>query len=153
MKQREIITVINGPNLAKLGTREPGIYGSTTQQQLFDAINSYAEDRGFAAECLQFDIEGEIVSAINNAAADSCSIIINPAGYSHYSVAILDALNNFEKPKVEVHISQIFSRESYRSELVTAKGVDAVIAGAGTSGYLRAIDIIADMIQSTPIPD
>lgn len=154
MNHRQVITIINGPNLAFLGTREPEIYGSTTQKQLFDSIESYAAGKGFDTERLQFDIEGDIVGAINNAITDSCGIIINPAGYSYYSVAILDALKNFDKPKVEVHLSQIFSRERFRSELLTAQGVDAVIAGAGVSGYLRAIDIIIDMINSgTSITD
>lgn len=139
------ITVINGPNLSRLGKREPARYGNTTQRELIEKIEQKASVAGISIDFFQSDIEGELVQAIGRASGSSIGIVINPAAYSHYSIAILDALNAFDGPVVEVHISQVLSRESFRSDLITARAADAFIAGAGITGYLDAIDIVCDM--------
>ncbi len=145
MNSPRMITVINGPNLSRLGNREPTHYGNTTQSELIRKIEQKAEVAGISIDFFQSDIEGELVQVIGRASGSSIGIIINPAAYSHYSIAILDALNAFDGPVVEVHISQILSRESFRSNLITARAADAFIAGAGITGYLDAIDIVCEL--------
>lgn len=145
MNSLRMITVINGPNLSQLGKREPAHYGNTTQSELIDKIEQKASAKGVSIEFFQSDIEGELVQAISRASGNAIGIVINPAAYSHYSIAILDALSAFDGPVVEVHISQVLSRESFRSDLITARAADAFIAGAGITGYLDAIDIVCDM--------
>ena len=145
MNSPRMITVINGPNLSRLGNREPTHYGNTTQSELIRKIEQKAEVAGISIDFFQSDIEGELVQVIGRASGSSIGIIINPAAYSHYSIAILDALNAFDGPVVEVHISQVLSRESFRSNLITARAADAFIAGAGITGYLDAIDIVCEL--------
>ncbi len=145
MKSPRMITVINGPNLSQLGNREPAHYGNTNQSELIGLIEQKASVAGVSIDFFQSDIEGELVQAIIRASGNSIGIIINPAAYSHYSIAILDALNAFNGPVVEVHISQVLSRESFRSNLITARAADAFIAGAGVTGYLHAIDIVCEL--------
>lgn len=146
-----IITVINGPNLSQLGSRETEQYGNTTQNELAAMIAKKASMDGFTTDFIQSDIEGEIVRAINSASGSSLGIVINPAAYSHYSIAIMDAMMAFDGPVVEVHISRVFSRESFRNNLVTAKAADAFIAGAGIKGYLHAMDILYELAEKTEV--
>ncbi|MCK4506101.1 MAG: 3-dehydroquinate dehydratase [Candidatus Aegiribacteria sp.] len=145
MNSPRMITVINGPNLSLLGQREPAHYGNTTQSELIKKIEQKASATGVSIDFFQSDIEGELVQAISRASGSSIGIVINPAAYSHYSIAILDALSAFDGPVVEVHISQVLSRESFRSDLITARAADAFIAGAGITGYLDAIDIVCEL--------
>ncbi|MCK5064599.1 MAG: 3-dehydroquinate dehydratase [Candidatus Fermentibacteraceae bacterium] len=145
MNSPRIITVLNGPNLSQLGNREPSNYGDTTQSELIGLIEQKASVAGVSIDFFQSDIEGELVQAIGRASGNSIGIVINPAAYSHYSIAILDALNAFDGPVVEVHISQVLSRESFRTNLITARGADVFIAGAGVTGYLHAIDIVCEL--------
>jgi len=145
MSTSRTITVINGPNLSQLGSRETEHYGSTTQDELVDMIEKKASLNGFSVDFLQSDVEGELVRAINSASGSSFGVIINPAAYSHYSIAIMDAMKAFDGPVVEVHISRVFSRESFRNNLVTARAADAFIAGAGIRGYLHAMDILCEL--------
>ncbi len=142
MKPSDIITVINGPSLSQLGSRETEHYGTTTQDELMEMIQDKASMLGFKVVFIQSDIEGELVRAINSASGSSLGIVINPAAYSHYSIAIMDAMAAFDGPVVEVHISRVFSREPFRNNLVTAQAADAFIAGAGIRGYLHAMDIL-----------
>jgi len=142
MSSRHTVTVINGPNLAGIGIREPDLYGTTDESELRKLLDSHADALGLDLIFEQYDCEGEIVSAIWKASDTSQALIINPGGYSHYSVAILDAVKAFDGQVVEVHISQIFARESFRSNLVTATGASAFIAGAGIAGYLLALDLV-----------
>jgi len=142
MSSKYTVTVINGPNLAGIGIREPDVYGMIDEPELRKLLRSRADALGIDLVFEQYDCEGEIVSAIWKASASSQALIINPGGYSHYSVAILDAVRAFDGPVVEVHISQIFARESFRSNLVTATGASAFIAGAGIKGYLLALDLV-----------
>ncbi|MCD4701438.1 MAG: 3-dehydroquinate dehydratase [Candidatus Aegiribacteria sp.] len=145
------ITVINGPNLSQLGNREIEHYGTNTQHELLEMIENKASIDGYKAEFIQSDIEGELVRAISSASGSSIGIVINPAAYSHYSRAIIDALAAFDGPVVEVHISRVFSRESFRNNLVTAKSADAFIAGAGIRGYLHAMDILYELAEKTEV--
>ncbi len=142
-----IITVINGPNLARLGEREPRFYGSVTQDELIGMLRMKAEQLGCEVEFFQSDIEGELIRAVNAASGRSAGLVINPAGYSHYSVSILDSMRSFRGPVVEVHISRVFGRDDYRRNLLTACGADVLIAGAGAEGYLHALEILHEMIR------
>ena len=151
MKPSRTITVINGPNLSQLGSRETEHYGTTTQDELLEMIEKKASMDGFTVDFIQSDVEGELVRSINSASGSSLGIVINPAAYSHYSIAIMDALTAFDGPVVEVHISRVFSRESFRNNLVTAKAADAFIAGAGIRGYLHAMDILYELAEKTEV--
>lgn len=133
------IAVINGPNLNLLGKREPDIYGNMTLDDLKKMLIEAAEGKGVEIEFFQSNSEGEIVSFIQNAIGWASGIIINPGAYSHYSIAILDALRAFPGKIVEVHISNIFTREDFRQKLVTARAADAVIAGMGFDSYIFAL--------------
>lgn len=151
MKASRIITVINGPSLSRLGSRETEHYGTTTQDELLEMLDERASTFGFTVNFIQSDIEGELVRAVNSASGESLGIIINPAAYSHYSIAIMDAMTAFDGPVVEVHISRVFSRESFRNNLVTAQAADAFIAGAGIRGYLHAMDILQELAEKTEV--
>lgn len=141
------IAVINGPNLDMLGKREPEVYGSVTPEELESRIRSHASLYDFAVTFQQYDLQGDMVGAINAASAGHQGLVINPGGYSHTSVAILDAMRSFKGPVVEVHISPIHRREPYRHRMLTAQGADAVISGAGVQGYISAIDIIKEFLR------
>ena len=139
------ILVINGPNLGLLGVREPEIYGRTTLADVENTLRQVAGEYGCDVEFLQSNHEGVIVDRLNNILLDSPvdGIVINPAAYTHTSVAIADALRACSKvPAIEVHISNISSRESFRHESQTAPACIGMIAGLGVDGYewaLRAL--------------
>ncbi len=141
------ITVLNGPSLNMLGIREPDVYGSSGYDDLCRMISSHAESSGCQVDFFQYDLQGEMVSCINKSSGISRGLIVNPGGYSHTSVAVMDAMIAFTGPVVEVHISQIHRREPFRHRMLTARGADAVISGAGFSGYLSAMDIILEMLR------
>jgi 3-dehydroquinate dehydratase II len=127
------LLILNGPNLNLLGTREPGIYGTTT----LDDVEALALD---AAES---NHEGDLIDAIHGAPGLADGIIINPAAYSHTSVAIPDALSGVGLPVVEVHLSNIHRREEFRHHSYVSAVADAVICGAGIAGYKLAVDYLA----------
>jgi len=135
------ILVINGPNLNMLGKRDKDIYGSFTYEDLKEVILSYANKCSVEIEFYQSNFEGDIINKLHTFDKYD-GIIINPGAYSHYSIAILDALSIANVPKVEVHISNVLEREEYRKTLLTAEGCDKVITGLGDKGYLKAIDYI-----------
>ncbi len=135
------IRIINGPNLNKLGTREPQIYGNLSYEELKKNLEAYGIEHKVQIEVLQSNHEGQLIDWLQQTDAFD-KLIINPAAYSHTSVAVLDALYNLKCPKIEVHISNVHSRESFRSKLITTKGVDGVIAGLGTDGYFTAVDYL-----------
>ncbi|OPL17935.1 MAG: hypothetical protein AVO35_07185 [Candidatus Aegiribacteria sp. MLS_C] len=141
------IAVVNGPSIGKLGTRQPGIYGTTTLEELGRSLQGRASELGLTVSLFQSDIEGELVSAVNGASDTASGLVINPAGYSHYSVAITDAMAAFRGPVAEVHISQVMSREPFRRQLLTATAADVLIAGAGTTGYLHALSILKEILD------
>ena len=129
------ILIINGPNLNILGNREPEIYGKTSME---DFLNTLEEE--FPNDEISFyqsNIEGEIINRLQK--DDFDAVVINPAAYTHYSYAIADCLKNIQKPKIEVHISNIYKREEFRQESVTAPYTDAVLSGFGLNGYRLAV--------------
>lgn len=135
------ILVINGPNLNMLGIREPAIYGSNTYENLCSLITDYAAEKGVDIQLFQSNHEGEIVDAIHKAYFDGIDgIVINPAAYTHTSVAILDALKAVAIPAVEVHISDVSARESFRQVSYAGMACEKAFIGLGFDGYLRAID-------------
>lgn len=133
------ILVLNGPNLNLLGQRQPEVYGHETLADVEAACRGVAESLGLAVEFFQSNHEGALVDRIQAARGKAHGIVINPAAYSHTSVAILDALNAFEGPVIEVHISNIHRREPFRHHSHVSARADGVIAGCGTQGYLLAI--------------
>ncbi|WP_458791040.1 type II 3-dehydroquinate dehydratase [Yoonia sp. MH D7] len=141
-----LITVINGPNLNLLGQREPETYGSTTLTDVETQLTDLANELGLAAECLQSNSEGTIVDMIQAARSTSAGIIINPGAYSHTSIAILDALNAFDGIVIEVHISNIHKRESFRHHSHVSGRADGIIVGCGTHGYSLAMRQIATLV-------
>ena len=141
------IIIINGPNLNLLGTREPEIYGKESLEDLRSIVNSHIEKNfpDLSVDFYQSNTEGEIVNKIQES-ADLHGIIINAGGLSHSSISILDALLSTKIPKIEVHISNLFSREEFRQNSYVSKGVDGFVCGFGINGYLLAIDGISKLI-------
>ena len=138
------ILVLNGPNLNMLGIREPEIYGSNTYEDLCDLINAYAKEKRIAVEIFQSNHEGELVDEIQDAYCEFDAIVINPAAYTHTSVALLDALKAVGIPAVEVHISDVAKREDYRQISYVREYCFATVTGLGFDGYLKAIDLILE---------
>ena len=138
------ILVLNGPNLNMLGIREPDIYGRETYQSLCDKIYAYAEKTGIEIEIYQSNHEGTLVDKIQEAYGKFDGIVINPAAYTHTSVAILDALKAVSIPAVEVHISDVNAREPWRQISYAGMACVKTIAGHGTDGYLEAIDFLIE---------
>lgn len=137
------ILVINGPNLNFLGIREKSIYGDQSYNSLIKMIQDKATAAGAEAECFQSNHEGAIIDRLQQAYYDGTDgVVINPGAYTHYSYAIHDALKSVFVPKVEVHISDINTREAFRKVSVTAPACDKQIVGHGLDGYLEAIDYI-----------
>lgn len=142
MSQGKVL-VLHGPNLNLLGSRQPEIYGYET----LDDVNNMLRERAVMADwditCLQSNHEGELIDAIHTARLDGTqAIIINPAAYTHTSVAILDALNAFDGKVTEVHLSNVHKRESFRHHSYVSLRADGVIAGLGVQGYRAALDAL-----------
>lgn len=131
--------IINGPNLNLLGSREPGIYGSTGYEDLCDMLQAKAKALGAEAACFQSNHEGAIIDAIHGARGVCDAIIINPGAFTHYSYAIFDALKAVSIPTIEVHISNVHQREEFRHKSVTAPACVGQICGLGTYGYVVAM--------------
>ncbi len=142
-----VIAGLNGPNLAKLGIREPMIYGDLSAGELEHLLVRWGESAGFSILFQQYDVEGDMVTAVGEASKNCEALIINPGGLSHTSVSILDAMRAFHGPVVEVHISQIHKREPYRHRMLTAGGAEVVISGAGINGYLLAIQTVKELLR------
>ncbi len=140
MAENSKIMVINGPNLNMLGIREPEIYGNQTYSDLENYIEEYGEKLGIETIVLQSNGEGEIIDFIHHALGNYHGIVINPGAYTHYSYAIHDALKSVSLPCVEVHLSDIHSREDFRRISVTAPACIKQISGQGFAGYSAAID-------------
>lgn len=134
------ILIINGPNLNLLGIREPEIYGKTTLKDIETQLQTRAEKLNVEIECFQSNHEGEIVDKIHSAKNNFDAIIINPAAYTHTSVAIRDAFASVDIPTIEVHISNVYSREEFRHNSLIAPVVVGQIAGLGIQGYLLALE-------------
>ncbi len=131
--------IINGPNLDLLGKREPGIYGEDNYEALCARLKAFAAAHGSTAECFQSNHEGAIIDAIHAADGVYDAIVMNPGAFTHYSIAILDALKAVSVPCVEVHISHLHQREEFRHKSVTAPACVGQICGLGLKGYELAM--------------
>ena len=142
------IRFIDGPNLNLLGKREPDIYGSETLEDIKKLIKLHISEKKYKIEpsFFQSNSEGEIVDCIQESNQSSQGLIINAAGFSHTSVAVLDALLALQIPKIEVHLTNLFKREDFRHHSYISKGVNGVICGFGSNSYLLAVDGINKLI-------
>lgn len=140
--------VINGPNINFLGIREKNIYGSSSYPDMCSYIKEYFEKKNIVVEFFQSNIEGELIDRLQQAYFDKYDgIVINPGGYTHTSIALLDAIKSINIPTIEVHISNIHKREEFRHISYTAKGCLGQIAGFGKYGYILAIDGLINFIE------
>lgn len=137
------ILVLNGPNLNLLGTRQPEVYGSVTLAMVEDACADHAAKLGLEVACLQSNHEGALIDAIHDAKGRHQGIILNAGAYTHTSIALMDALISVEIPAVEVHLSNIHARESFRHTSYISKAALGQICGFGAQGYLLALDALA----------
>ena len=141
------IAVIQGPNLNMLGIREQHIYGPMNLEQIHDQLKNAAAQNGVELEFFQSNLEGEIVDSVQECLGTVNGILINPAAYSHSSIAIKDALSAVELPTVEVHISNIYKREEFRQKSVTASATTGVISGFGPFGYHMGLIALMQIIS------
>ena len=141
------ILVIHGPNLNMLGTREPGVYGTQSLSDINQAMAGHAESLHMAVTPFQSNHEGEIVEAIQSARDAYEGLIINPAAYTHTSVAIRDAVLLLEVPVIEVHLSNIYKREAFRHHSMLADVAAGQISGFGANGYILALTAMAELID------
>ncbi len=144
------IMILNGPNLNFLGIREPHIYGSTTLREIEASCQELARYLGISISFHQSNLEGELVNWIQSAHGNADAIIMNPAGYSFTSIALIDALKIFEGPKIEVHISNIHARDELHRHSITSTASTAVICGLGPYGYLAAILAAVEKLGKLP---
>ncbi len=142
------IIIINGPNINLLGERDKSIYGGQTYEDLLARCKSEASKLKINIDFYQSNIEGELVTKIQDSIKIYDGMIINAAAFTHTSVAIRDALNLFKKPCIELHISNIYKREEFRHKSLISDVVTGIICGLGTSGYILAINSIYEMIQN-----
>jgi 3-dehydroquinate dehydratase-2 len=141
------ILVLHGPNLNLLGTREPGIYGRATLADIDRALDDAARARGATVECKQSNHEGELVGFIQEARKSAQAIVINPAAYTHTSVAIADALRAVGLPAVEVHLSNVHAREPFRRRSYVAPVCVGTISGFGQASYTLALAAVLDILE------
>ncbi len=142
------IFILNGPNLNMLGLRQPEIYGHETLADIEASCTSYGESLGLEVDFRQSNIEGELVTWIQEARAAADGIIINAAAYTHTSVAIQDALMLLSVPVIEVHLSNIHKREAFRHHSYVAAAAQGMICGFGSRGYLMALDALAGQLRA-----
>ena len=142
------ILIINGPNLNLLGKREENHYGKTTFEELKRNCQAYVKNKEIELTFKQTNIEGEIVSLIEESNNKFDGLIINAAGYTHTSIAIRDALVIFKKPSIELHISNIYKREEFRHKSMISDVVTGIICGLGTNGYILAINAMHELLKN-----
>lgn len=142
------LLILNGPNLNMLGIREPSVYGKQTYADLCDFIRQSAEQCGVAAEIIQSNAEGELVAAIQQAYGQFDGIVLNPAAYTHTSIAILDALKAVSLPCVEVHLSDIAKREDFRKRSYVSLYAEKSFIGMGFDGYKKAIEYLNEKYRT-----
>ncbi len=142
------IIVINGPNLNLLGEREQSQYGSVKYEDLKNNILKYSKDIGINIDIVQSNIEGEIVTTIQQAREKYNGLIINAGGFTHTSVAIRDALAILKKPSIELHISNIYKREEFRHKSMISDVVTGIICGLGANGYILAINAMHELLKN-----
>ena len=141
------IFVLNGPNLNLLGQREPHIYGSTTLDEIRGWCEADAAELGVAIDFRQTNFEGELIESIHAARTAAAGIVINPAAWTFTSIAVLDALKMFDKPKIELHISNVHQREEIYHKSLVSRTATAVMAGFGAYGYRLALRAMAEMTK------
>jgi 3-dehydroquinate dehydratase-2 len=142
------VLVIHGPNLNMLGTREPDVYGTDTLEDINGKLVEKAASLGVSIETFQSNHEGDIVEKIQSVPTRYQGVIINPAAYTHTSVAIHDALHLLDVPVIEVHLSNIYKREAFRHKSLVAPAATGQISGMGAFGYLLALDAVLNMIKA-----
>ena len=147
MSKASKIYVLNGPNLNLLGDREPDIYGNISLKDIEKSLCNYGKKNNSEIYFKQTNHEGELIEFVHEASKKANAIIINPAGYSHTSVALLDALLTVKIPIIEVHISNIFKREDFRHNSYVSKAAIGVISGLGIEGYLYALKFLLDELK------
>jgi len=147
-----LIAVLNGPNLNLLGTRQPEVYGAATLDDVESLCADVAEQLGLAIDFRQTNGEGELITWVQECRGRADGIIINPAGYSHTSIALMDALKAVDLPVVEVHISNIHRREEFRHLSYVSKVATGVIAGLGVQGYALALRAMAEIVAQEGVP-
>ncbi len=141
------IFVLNGPNLDMLGKREPTIYGSATLVDVRRIVETHAAAAGIATDFRQTNHEGELLEWVHEARERASGIVLNAGAYTHTSIALFDALKSAERPVVEVHLSNIFARESFRHHSYVAPAAIGVICGFGVKGYTMAIDALVEHLS------
>jgi 3-dehydroquinate dehydratase-2 len=142
------VLVLNGPNLNLLGTRQPAIYGAETLDDVARRCRAAGERLDLAIDFRQSNAEHQLIDWLHEARTTQQGIVINPAAYTHTSVAIADALSAIEKPVIEVHISNIHKREAFRHHSYVSAVAEAVICGCGTQGYVLALERMAEILKS-----
>ena len=145
---KKIIYILNGPNLNLLGEREPEIYGSESIDDIQKLTEQYAKTKNTDIIFKQTNHEGELIEMIHDARKKSDGLIINPAGYTHTSVAIYDALLSLDIPIIEVHISNIYKREKFRHSSYVSMAANSVISGFGIDGYIFALESMLKSIKN-----
>ena len=141
------IIIINGPNLNLLGNREKNIYGDVSLQKIEKETKEKCKKMNLDLFFCQSNNEGELINFIQSAEKKYDGLIINPAAFTHTSVALLDALRAISKPKIEIHLSNIYNREDYRKNSITSEGVNGLICGFGSLSYMLAIEAINNLIK------
>ena len=142
------IIIINGPNLNLLGNREKSIYGDTTLKDIEKKSEKKCKELGFDLFFCQSNNEGELINLIHSVENEFDGLIINPAAFTHTSVALLDALRAISKPKIEIHLSNIYNREDFRKKSITSEGVDGIICGFGSLSYILALEAMRNLIKN-----
>ncbi len=140
------ILIMNGPNLDMVGIREPGVYGSETLEKINTEIKSYAETLGIECDFFQSNCEGALIDKIHSVLNDYDGCILNAGAYTHYSYALRDAISSVNKPFIEVHMSNVHSREEFRHTSVISAVCKGVIAGFGKQSYMLAVKALGDML-------
>lgn len=141
------IFVLNGPNLNLLGNREPDVYGTATLADIEKAVRLRADELGFEIDFRQTNLEGELIDWLHEARTEADGIIINPAAFTHYSLAVREAVVAVDLPVIEVHLSNVYAREEWRAKSVISGVALGVIAGLGAQGYVRALDALVELLR------
>ncbi|SVC77370.1 uncharacterized protein METZ01_LOCUS330224 [marine metagenome] len=142
------IIIINGPNLNLLGNRESSIYGDSSLKDIEKISKIKCKELNIQLFFCQSNNEGELINFIHSAESEYDGLIINPAAFTHTSLALLDALRAISKPKIEIHLSNIYNREDYRKKSITSEGVNGLICGFGSLSYILAIEAINNLIKN-----